>query len=54
MSTKKEILARYIDAHREEGVELLKAMVQKRSIQGNEAPAQDVVIAYLEKLGFAR
>lgn len=51
MSTKKEILARYIDAHREEGVELLKAMVQKRSIQGNEAPAQDVVINYLEKLG---
>jgi acetylornithine deacetylase len=51
MSTKKEILAHYIDAHREEAVELLKAMVQKKSIQGNEAPAQQIVISYLEKLG---
>ncbi len=51
MSTKKEMLASYIDKHREEAVQLLKSMVQKKSIQGHEAPAQKVVIDYLENLG---
>ncbi len=51
MSTKKEILANYIDKHRKEAVQLLKSMIQKKSIQGNEAPAQEIVISYLEKLG---
>ncbi len=51
MSKKKEILASYIDKHKEGAVQLLKSMIQKKSIQGDEAPAQEIVISYLKKLG---
>jgi len=51
MSTKKEIVISYIDSHKEDIIELLVSMVQKKSVQGFEAPAQEVVIEFLKTLG---
>jgi len=42
---------KYIQDSRNQTVTLLQKLVQERSISGNEAPAQEIVINHLNHLG---
>lgn len=46
-------LTQYVAAHREDLLELLRALVAQQSVLGNEEPVQRIVEARLRALGFA-
>lgn len=53
MNNHKVKISAYIESHSHEAVQLLQHLIQKKSIQGHEAPAQEVMKSHLLKLGLS-